>query len=82
MEFVHTLTGMKSRLVSTFKRFDRLFDQIVSEHLDPKREKDEHYYKDLVDVLLDIQKNGSGEMPLTVDNVKAIILVSVKCLHK
>ncbi|EXB94460.1 Cytochrome P450 71A1 [Morus notabilis] len=74
MEFVLSLTGMKSRLVHTFKRFDEIFDQIVAVHLNPKREKEETK-KDLVDVLLDIQRNGSGEMPLTLDNVKALILL-------
>ncbi|GMY14980.1 cytochrome P450 71A1-like [Fagus crenata] len=72
MEFIHTLTGMKSRLQNTFQRFDKLFDQLLIEHQNPKREKEEH--KDLVDVLLDIQQNGSDEMPLTTDNIKAIIL--------
>ncbi|KAJ7956139.1 Cytochrome P450 [Quillaja saponaria] len=72
LEFVHSLTGMKSRLQETFRRFDQLFDQIVTEHLNPNKTKDEQ--KDLVDVLLDIQKNGSFEIPLTIDNVKAIIL--------
>lgn len=73
MEFVLSLTGMKSRLVHTYKRFDKLFDRIIAEHLDPKRQKEET--KDIVDVLLDIQRNG-GEVPLTMDNVKALILVS------
>ncbi|XP_015882402.3 cytochrome P450 71AP13-like [Ziziphus jujuba] len=72
MEFIHSLTGIKSRLQETFRQFDHLFDQIVNEHLNPMRENDDH--KDLVDVLLDIQKNGSLEMPLTMDNVKASIL--------
>ncbi|XP_062026620.1 cytochrome P450 71AP13 [Rosa rugosa] len=72
MEFLHTLTGMKSRLQETFGRFDKLFDQMITEHQNPKREKQEH--KDLVDVLLDIQKKDSADMPLTMDNVKAIIL--------
>ncbi|XP_062116105.1 cytochrome P450 71AP13-like [Humulus lupulus] len=71
MDFVLTLTGMKSRLVRTFKRFDQLFDRIIAEHLDPKRVTEDT--KDIVDVLLDIQK-GSGEMPVTMDNVKALIL--------
>ncbi|GFZ11985.1 hypothetical protein Acr_23g0003700 [Actinidia rufa] len=74
MEFTHTLTGMKSRLQDTFRRFDQFFDEVIKEHLNPMREKEEH--KDLVDVLLEIQKNGDAEMPLTMDNVKAIILVS------
>ncbi|KAL5550472.1 hypothetical protein UlMin_000648 [Ulmus minor] len=72
-DFIHILTGMKSRLVNTFTRFDKLFDEIIAEHQNPKRERDEKKV-DLVDVLLDIQKNDSGEMPLTVNNVKAIIL--------
>lgn len=71
--FVLSLTGMKSRLVHTFNRFDELFDQIVAEHLNSDGEKHETK-EDLVDVLLDIQRKGSGEMPLTLDNVKALIL--------
>lgn len=73
MEFIHSLTGMKLRLQNTFQRFDKFFDKVINEHLNPDREKNK---PDLVDVLLDIQKNGSNEMPLTMDNVKAIILVS------
>ncbi|EXB94457.1 Cytochrome P450 71A1 [Morus notabilis] len=61
------------RLVKTFKSFDRLFDRIVVDHLNPKREIDDES-RDLVDVLFDIQRNGSGVMPLTMDNVKVIIL--------
>ncbi|KAK6924759.1 Cytochrome P450 [Dillenia turbinata] len=72
MEFIHSLTGMKSRLQHTCRRFDQLFDEIIKEHLNPEREKEKH--KDLIDVLLDIQKNGEVEISLTMDNVKAIML--------
>ncbi|KAK4568804.1 hypothetical protein RGQ29_004283 [Quercus rubra] len=44
MEFIYSLTGMKSRLQDTFQRFDKLFDQLLAKHGNPKREKD----KDLV----------------------------------
>ena len=74
MEFIYSLTGMKSRLQDTFQRFDKLFDQLLTKHGNPKREKEEQ--KDLLDVLLNIQKNGYDEMPFTIDNIKAIILVS------
>ncbi|KAG6635061.1 hypothetical protein I3843_11G016300 [Carya illinoinensis] len=72
LEFVNSLTSRKSRLQKTFRSFDKLFDQLLSEHLNPERETEEH--KDLVNVLLDIQKNGSGDLPITTDNIKAIIL--------
>lgn len=71
MEFVNNLTGLKSKLQSTVMRFDRFFDDVIREHLNPER-REEH--KDLVDVLLAIEKNGSTEVPLTRDNIKAIIL--------
>ncbi|PON40932.1 Cytochrome P [Trema orientale] len=73
-QIVATVTGMKRRVDSAFKRFDTLFDRIIAEHLDPNRNKDET--KDLVDVLLDLHKNSSGDMPLTIENIKALILVS------
>ncbi|KAA0065890.1 cytochrome P450 71A1-like [Cucumis melo var. makuwa] len=74
LSFISKLTGMKSRLVRTFKRFDKLLDQVIVEHQSPEGEKLGES-KDLVDVLLDIQKNGSDDgFPLTMDNVKAILL--------
>ncbi|GAB4860610.1 hypothetical protein Ancab_035770 [Ancistrocladus abbreviatus] len=71
-EFVHTLTGHKARLQKTFQRFDKFFDEVIKEHLDPGRKKAEN--KDLLDVLLDIHQDETGEMPLTMSNVKAILL--------
>lgn len=64
---------MKLRLQDTSRRFDQLFDQILNEHMGANKEEE---YKDLVDVLLEVQRNGSDEMPLTTDNIQAIILVS------
>ncbi|KAL2932908.1 Cytochrome P450 71A1 [Bienertia sinuspersici] len=69
-EFIHTLTGHKARLKKTFKRFDSFFDGVIQEHLNSQTKGE----KDLLDVLLDIQKEDSSEMPLTMDNVKAILL--------
>ena len=74
MEFIHTLVGMKSRLQNTFQCFDQLFDQLLAEHEKSKKETEE---QDFVDVLLDIQKNGSDDqLCLTMDNIKAAILVN------
>ncbi|KAF8378201.1 hypothetical protein HHK36_029538 [Tetracentron sinense] len=73
MEWIHTVTGNKSRLENTFRRFDCFFDELIEDHLNPKRKKEENI--DLVDVLLDTQKNGALDMPLTMDNIKAVILV-------
>ncbi|CDP12691.1 unnamed protein product [Coffea canephora] len=71
MEFMHKLTGMESRLIDTFRRFDQFFDEILDEHRNLENKKD---HKDLVDVLLEIQRKQDLETPLTTDNIKAIIL--------
>ncbi|KAL2515447.1 Cytochrome [Forsythia ovata] len=71
MEFMHTLTRTKSRLVHTFRRFDQFFDEVIKDHQSCNNKKD---HKDFVDVLLEVQKNEDIETPLTMDNVKAILL--------
>ncbi|XP_071725025.1 cytochrome P450 71AP13-like [Rutidosis leptorrhynchoides] len=73
MEFVCTLTGFKSKLQQTFRRFDKFFDEVIDEHL-KNNSQGEKKQKDLVDVLLDIQKNGSTDVSLTMDSVKGIIM--------
>ncbi|KAL2346969.1 hypothetical protein Fmac_000969 [Flemingia macrophylla] len=71
LEFLNGLTGLKSRLQDNFRRFDKLLDQILNEHMSANKVEE---HKDLVDVLLEVQKNGSDDMPLTTDNIKAVIL--------
>ncbi|KAK4427066.1 cytochrome [Sesamum alatum] len=73
MEFVHNLTGHKSRLVRAFKRFDKFFTDVIEERLNSHGRKEQ---KDFVDILLEVQQDEHAEMPLTMDNVKAILLVS------
>ncbi|XP_077229216.1 cytochrome P450 71AP13-like [Tasmannia lanceolata] len=72
MEWINSINGWKRRLQSAFKRFDRFFDEVIEQHLNSKKAMEEN--KDLVDVLLELQKNGSLDMPLTMDNIKAIIM--------
>lgn len=76
MEFVHSLTGHKARLIRAFHRFDKLFNGVIQDKMSSGcRELGQ---KDFVDILLELQQDENGEMPLTMDNVKAILLVSPK----
>ncbi|XP_072950235.1 cytochrome P450 71AP13-like [Typha angustifolia] len=81
MGWVSKLSGTERKLEKTFKRFDKLFDEILEEHLGKRRRRreggggeEEGEEKDLVDVLLDVKEGEDLEMPLTLDNVKAVIL--------
>ncbi|XP_074584064.1 cytochrome P450 71AP13-like [Curcuma longa] len=80
LEWVSALTGMKRRLDITFRRFDDFFDRIIEEHIQKRRKRrggaaSEEAEMDLVDVMLEVQENAKDmELPLTMDNVKAVIL--------
>ncbi|PPS08519.1 hypothetical protein GOBAR_AA12145 [Gossypium barbadense] len=58
------------------KEADRILEDIIAEHQERRKiyGVDSEEMKDLVDILLDLQENSDLEFPLSVDNIKAIIL--------
>ncbi|GAB4860629.1 hypothetical protein Ancab_035791 [Ancistrocladus abbreviatus] len=72
IKFLHQLTGYKSRLEKAFRRFDDFFNGVIKEHLNSQGDKTRD--KDVLDVLLNTQKDESGDMSLTMNNVKATLL--------
>lgn len=78
LAWVDVLTGMDARLKRNSSALDCFLDQVIDDHL-VRREKnscDGGEQKDLVDVLLQVQKDSMLDIHLTRDNLKAIILVS------
>ncbi|KAI3471555.1 hypothetical protein Pfo_028205 [Paulownia fortunei] len=60
-------------------RFDEMMEKIIDEHQSQRRKlkqksKEGEVVKDLLDILLDIAEDGSSEMKLTRENIKAFIL--------
>ncbi|KAL6641667.1 hypothetical protein ACP70R_019848 [Stipagrostis hirtigluma subsp. patula] len=73
--FASTVTGLRRRLKSCLADLREVCDEIVDEHISGKRQRiagdrDE----DFVDVLLRVQKSPDLEVPLTDDNLKALVL--------
>ncbi|XP_010272814.1 PREDICTED: cytochrome P450 71A1-like [Nelumbo nucifera] len=66
-----TLTGFNSRLERIFQGFDSFFRQVIEEHLDPKRLK--HDRGDITDLLLQMHKDHTSEIDLTLDHIKAVM---------
>ncbi|XP_061352142.1 6,7,8-trihydroxycoumarin synthase-like [Gastrolobium bilobum] len=73
MGWIDKLTGLFSRLENTHKALDVFFQQVIEEHLNPNRQK-ETEDEDIVDVLLQLKKQGRLSIDLTNDHIKAVIM--------
>lgn len=72
------LTGMDARLERTSRELDAFLDHVIDDHLlSPKANGCDGAMEqeDLVDVLLQVQKDSTLDIPLTRNNLKAIIMV-------
>lgn len=81
LAWVNKVTGLDAKVERVAREFDEFMDEIVEEHQRRTSSDDtgnvdgDERNKDFVDVLLDIQKDGSLGFSLKRDSVKAIILV-------
>ncbi|KAI9116531.1 hypothetical protein K1719_012698 [Acacia pycnantha] len=74
LEFLRVINGAKAEAEKVRKDLDAMLDTIINEHLEKKVGPAEQVEEDFVDVLLRIQKENDFEIPLTLDNIKAVIL--------
>ncbi|ERN17909.1 hypothetical protein AMTRI_Chr10g2010 [Amborella trichopoda] len=73
MGFLGLLSSTRARMKKIHMQFDCFLDKVIEEHLKSGR-KHVGEQGDLVSVLLRFQEEGDGEIELTNDNIKAIIL--------
>ncbi|KAJ4721694.1 putative Cytochrome P450 [Melia azedarach] len=71
MSWVDKLTGMTSRLERNFQEFDAFLQELIEERLDPKNSKTE---EDIMDVLLQLQKQREFKIELALDHVKGVLM--------
>ncbi|XP_056688814.1 6,7,8-trihydroxycoumarin synthase-like [Spinacia oleracea] len=69
------LTGQSSRLEKAFKDLDAFFEEIINDHLHPNRLQTEEQEQDIIDVLLHLKKEGTFAFDLSLDNIKAVLMV-------
>ncbi|XP_031261101.1 cytochrome P450 71D11-like [Pistacia vera] len=77
INFLQWITGVKSQLEKLHQEADRIVEKIINDH--KKRRETLNIDKsgeaeDLVDVLLKVQQHGDLQFPLTMDNIKAVVL--------
>ncbi|XP_049407854.1 5-OH-xanthotoxin synthase-like [Solanum stenotomum] len=66
------LSGKINRLEKIFKDLDEFYEELIEQHLNPNRPKSME--GDIIDVLLQLKKEKSTSIDLTIDNIKAIIM--------
>ncbi|KAI6682785.1 hypothetical protein NL676_028698 [Syzygium grande] len=65
------LNGFKAKVEKNFRELDKLYDEVIEEHRDPKRPKPDH--EDLVDVLLRLQSDPHQVIALTGEQIKGVL---------
>lgn len=77
MDWVNRFNGVDRRLDKTFQDLDRFLDKVIQEHRDPMRPKSD--VEDIIDVLLEIQKDKGRALNLKDEQIKGILLVVSIC---
>ncbi|KAK9203223.1 hypothetical protein WN943_013477 [Citrus x changshan-huyou] len=79
MGWLDKFNGREARVMKIFRELDRFYDEeILQQHLDPRRPKPEH--EDLVDVLVRIQKDSSQAVALSNEQIKSLLTEALR-LH-
>lgn len=77
-KFLHDLDGSKSRLLKVHGEVDEILEYVVNEHkqnrANGKKGNGEFGSEDLIDVMLRVRESGELQVPISDDNIKAIIL--------
>ncbi|KAF8399846.1 hypothetical protein HHK36_015717 [Tetracentron sinense] len=77
-EWLNSVTGLKGRLQRNLEDLKAVCNEIIGEHLSKRRNvTGDTSREDFVDVLLRVQKRDDLEVPITDDNLKALVLNSV-----
>ncbi|GMP65089.1 hypothetical protein CsSME_00026048 [Camellia sinensis var. sinensis] len=74
-EWLHLISGIKSKIEKLQKEADRILGNIINEHIAGKATETgkDRANEDLVDALLKYHDLRTNEFSLTIDNIKAII---------
>jgi len=73
LSWIDKLTGLKNKLEKNFKCLDEFYEELIEQHHNPNRPKSME--GDIIDLLLQLRKERSTQINLTLDNIKAILMV-------
>ncbi|WMV48392.1 hypothetical protein MTR67_041777 [Solanum verrucosum] len=72
LSWIDKLTGLTDRLENNFKNLDNFYEELIEQHLNPKRPKSME--GDILDLLLQLKKEKSTTIDLTLEDAKALAM--------
>ncbi|XP_073057696.1 strychnine-11-hydroxylase-like isoform X1 [Primulina eburnea] len=70
--WIDKLRGMNSRLEKVFRDLDKFCQELIEDHLDPKRPKSMD--GDILDLLIGLKQGGATSVHLEWENIKGILI--------
>ncbi|XP_047169696.1 cytochrome P450 71D10-like [Vigna umbellata] len=67
------LTGIKTKLERAQRENDKILENMLKDHMEKNTNSQKEMQEDFIDVLLKTQKRNDLEIPLTHNNIKAVI---------
>ncbi|KAM7502685.1 hypothetical protein LguiB_001589 [Lonicera macranthoides] len=76
VKFLQVISGMKPKLEKLHWEIDQILNNIIDEHRNKlaSTKTEEEHHEDLLDILLRLKESGNLEVPITSNNVKAVML--------
>ncbi|KAM3327268.1 6,7,8-trihydroxycoumarin synthase [Capsicum chacoense] len=72
LSWIDKLTGLTDRLEKIFKDLDEFYEELIEQHHNPNRPKSME--GDILDLLLQLRKEQSTPIDLTLDDIKGILM--------
>lgn len=75
---IDILTGFRQKLEKCFHEFDKFYESVIQEHLEPSRPRLDH--EDITDILIALSNDETGPLRLSEDNIKAVFMVPLSSM--
>ncbi|KAL2892847.1 Cytochrome P450 71A9 [Bienertia sinuspersici] len=74
MGWVDKISGVLNKLERVFRELDQFYQGFIDQHLESNRQKSKKQ-EDFIDVLLQLREEHTVQFDLTLDYIKAILMV-------